>query len=235
MVRSKKPRVLVVDDDATILGLIETMLAASYQVQAVGSGQEALDTAERDEPNLVVLDLMMPGIDGFEVCRRLRTWSQVPILVLSARDRPGDKVRALDLGADDYVTKPFSIDELLARMRAILRRVDRPETVPASITTSDLQIDFDRHSVAVGGREIKLTPTEFHLLRELATHPGKLMTHSMLLQKVWGPSYRGELEYLRVFVRRLRLKIEPYPDRPRYILTESRAGYRFHLPESPGD
>lgn len=239
MMRTRKLRILIVDDESEILRLFESVLSGPYQVQGTSNGTEALAAVERDQPDLVVLDLLMPGLDGFEVCRRLRRWSQVPIIVLSGRDRPGDKVRALDLGADDYLTKPFSVEELLARIRAILRRVGRPElTGPPTLVAGELRIDFDRQQVSMAGREVRLTPTEFNLLRELAAQPGKLMTHRMLLQRVWGPEYRDELEYLRVFVRRLRRKIEPDPDQPRYILTESRAGYRFHVPEvnqAPGE
>lgn len=232
MVRTRKPRILVVDDEAEILRLVESVLSGPYSVQCTSSAAEALALVERDEPDLVVLDLLMPSIDGFEVCRRLRRWSQVPILVLSGHDRPGDKAKALDLGADDYLTKPFSVDELLARLRAILRRVMRPEhTAPPTLVAGALSIDFDRQQVLVSQREVRLTPTEFRLLRELAVQPGKLMTHSMLLRRVWGPEYRDELDYLRVFIRRLRRKIEPDPDDPQYIITESRAGYRFRIPE----
>jgi two-component system KDP operon response regulator KdpE len=232
MVRMKKPRILIVDDEVEILRLVESVVAGAYNADSTSSAAEALALVERDAPDLIILDLLMPGMDGFEVCRRLRRWSQVPILVLSGRDRPGDKAKALDLGADDYLTKPFSVEELLARIRAILRRVVRPEqTFPPTLVVGDLRIDFDRQQVLVAGHEVKFTPTEFRLLRELAVHPGKLMTHSMLLRRVWGPEYRDEVDYLRVFIRRLRRKIEPDPDVPRYIITESRAGYRFQAPQ----
>lgn len=233
MARTRKPRILVVDDEPEILRLVESVLSGPFNVKSTSSAAEALAVVEREVPDLVVLDLLMPGMDGFEVCRRLRRWSQVPILMLSGRDRPGDKALALDLGADDYLTKPFNVEEFLARIRAILRRMARPEPVaPPPLACDDLLIDFERQLVLVAGREVKLTPTEFRLLRELAVQPGKLMTHGMLLQRVWGAEYRDELDYLRVFIRRLRRKIEPNPDEPRYIVTESRAGYRFQIPEA---
>ncbi len=229
--RNKKYRILVVDAEPEILRLVESVLGEKYSIQTAASGVEALAIMARDEPDLIVLDLMMPNMDGFDVCRRIRRSSSTPVLVLSARNRPDDKVRALDLGADDFLTKPFNVEELLARIRAILRRVNRREQgTPPILVAGDLSIDFDHRSVSVSGNQVKLTPTEFHLLSELASEPGKLMTHTALLQRVWGPEYRDELEYLRVFIRRLRRKVEPDPDNPRYIVTEARAGYRFQVP-----
>jgi two-component system, OmpR family, KDP operon response regulator KdpE len=169
----------------------------------------------------------MAGLDGFAVCQQIREHSAVPILVISGRHADVDKVRVLDLGADDYLTKPFSREELLARVRALLRR-SRQGSAPAPVLNDGrLEIDFGRRPVTIDGQDVRLTPTEYGLLEQLASNPGKLMTHSVLLQRVWGPEYRNELDYLRVFIRRLRRKIEVDPSEPQYILTETRVGYRF--------
>lgn len=227
----RRPRVLVVDDDAEILSVMSSILSKTYQVATAERGNQALEIVEVTPPDLIVLDLMLPDVDGFSVCQRIRVFSQVPIIVLSAKASDRDKVRALDLGADDYLTKPFNVDELHARIRAVMRRAEfrqvPTESTPQMVDAGELKIDFDRRRVTLNGEDVRLTPTEYSLLRELATNAGKLLPHGMLLQRVWGPEYRHELDYLRVFIRRLRQKIEPNPDSPRFILTESRVGYRF--------
>jgi two-component system KDP operon response regulator KdpE len=222
-----RTRILVVDDDPEVVGLIRSLFGKTYDSRGARDGQEALRTLEDWPADLVVLDLVMTGLDGFAVAQHIRQNSTVPILVLSGRQSEQDKVRALDLGADDYLTKPFSRDELLARVRALLRRAHAPTSAARVLNDGRLCIDFGRRLVTVEGQEVRLTPTEYGLLEQLATNPGKLMTHSVLLQKVWGPEYRDELDYLRVFIRRLRRKIEPNPGEPEYILTEARIGYRF--------
>ncbi len=180
-------------------------------------------------PDLVILDIMMPKMDGFEVCRRLREWSQIPTIMLSARGDETDKVKCLDLGADDYLTKPFGTRELLARVRAVLRRTEATKTVstPPLFTSGDLRISFAQRQVTVAGKEVKLTPTEYSLLQEFVLNAGKTLTHSYLLDRVWGPEYRDEREYLHVFVHRLRTKLEPDATNPKYIMTVPGVGYRF--------
>ncbi|HVC33647.1 MAG TPA: response regulator transcription factor [Chloroflexota bacterium] len=228
-----RTRALVVDDDQDLVALIRSLLGKSFDSRGAGSGQEALQILEDWPADLIVLDLVMTGLDGFAVCQQIRQQSTVPILVLSGRQADQDKVRALDLGADDYLTKPFSRDELLARVRALLRRARQATSAAPVLEDGRIRIDFARRLVVVDGQEVRLTPTEYGLLEQLATNPGKLMTHSILLQRVWGPEYRNELDYLRVFIRRLRRKIESDPSEPQYIVTEPRAGYRFRSPHRP--
>ncbi len=226
----KKTRILVVDDELSIIKFLRVNLEAKgYKVLAAMDGAEALQTFEMELPDLVILDIMMPKMDGFEVCRRLREWSQVPIIMLSARGDENDKVKCLDLGADDYITKPFGASELIARVRAVLRRTEAAATVPTqhSFTSGDLQISFAQRRVTVAGKEVKLTPTEYSLLQEFALNAGKVLTHTHLLNKVWGPEYREDTQYLHVFVRRLRAKLEPDPTNPKYITTVSGVGYQF--------
>jgi len=226
----KKTRILVVDDELNIVKFLRANLEAkNYVVLAAMDGAEALQTFEMELPDLVILDIMMPKIDGFEVCRRLREWSQIPIIMLSARGDESDKVKCLDLGADDYITKPFGKGELIARVKAVLRRTEAAASTPTqpSFTSGDLQINFAQRRVTVSGKEVKLTPTEFTLLQEFALNAGKVLTHTYLLNKVWGPEYREEREYLHVFVRRLRAKLEPDPTNPKYIMTVSGIGYQF--------
>jgi two-component system KDP operon response regulator KdpE len=226
----RKKRVLVVDDEPQIVRALRVALTANgYEVVTAGNGEEALDLAASTPPEAVILDLGLPGLSGLEVCRSLREWSAVPILVLSARAEEREKVAALDLGADDYVTKPFGMDEVLARLRAALRRASATPPSEAVFAAGDLRIDFGRRLVTVGGREVHLTPTEYSLLKLLVTNPDRVLTHGMLLRSVWGSEYGEEAHYLRVFLRQLRQKIEPDPSRPRYLLTEPGVGYRFRM------
>ncbi len=225
-----KERILIVDDEPSILKFVRSNLQdKGYAVISATSGEEALHLIEMELPDLIILDIMMPGMDGFEVCRRLRQWSQTPIIMLSARGEEKDKVKCLDLGADDYIVKPFGANELMARVSAVLRRTRTTGTPPtkSSITSGDLVINLAKRQVTKAGMEVKLTPTEYALLQELAVNAGKVLTHSHLLHRVWGPEYREEREYLHVFVRRLRAKLEPDPNHPRYILTVSGVGYQF--------
>ncbi len=221
-------RVLVVDDDEQIRRALRTSLRAQgYDVVETPDGAAALTVAMTAEPDLVILDLGLPDIDGTEVIRRLRAHSQVPVIVLSVRDSQEQKVAAFDLGADDYVTKPFGIDELLARMRAVTRRSRGAEEGYSVLRFDDLEIDIARDFVVVGDQQVRLTPTEYKLLLSMASNPGKLLTHRWLLQRVWGPGYANESQYLRVFVRQLRRKLGDDANRPRFILTEPGLGYRW--------
>jgi two-component system KDP operon response regulator KdpE len=225
---------LVVDDEPQILRSLRTALtAAGYDIQTAATGEEALRLLQGRLPDLVILDLVLPGISGLEVCRRLREHSSVPILVLSARGEERDKVAALDLGADDYLTKPFGVEELLARIRAALRRaagVRGPSTV---IAAGDLRVDVDRRLVTRAGVQVHLTATQFNLLKTLVVHAGRVLTHAYLLRTVWGPEYEGETQVLRVFIAQLRRKVEQDPAHPRHIRTEPGVGYRFHLGDEP--
>jgi two-component system KDP operon response regulator KdpE len=226
-------RVLVVDDDPQILRAVRTSLQArGYEVTTAANGETALDVLSEDPCDLVVLDLGLPGIDGHEVIRRVRGWSEVPIIVLTVRESQHDKVLALDHGADDYVTKPFAMPELLARMRAVTRR-SATERRSSVLRFGDLEIDLGRQLVKKGESSVRLTPTEYRLLEAMATSPGKLLMHRWLLQKVWGPNYGEESHYLRVFIRQLRKKLGDDPASPRYIVTEPGLGYRWKAePES---
>jgi two-component system KDP operon response regulator KdpE len=220
-------RVLIVDDEPQIRRTLELNLAArGFAVDQATSGEMALELAARVHPDLVIVDLGLPGIDGIDVVRQLRTWGRVPILVLSARDSEASKVAALDAGADDYVTKPFGINELLARIRAAIRRAAVPEE-EAVVTTPDFSVDLAAKRVSAGGHEIRLTPTQWHLVEVLVRNQGRLVTQRQLLQEVWGPGYGDESHYLRVFMAQIRRKLEPDPSRPRYFVTEAGMGYRF--------
>ena len=224
-------RILIVDDEPNILGtLVPLVRARGYEVFSALTGRGALDAVERDKPDLIVLDLGLPDVDGVEVCRRVRESSNVPILVLSARGAEGDKVDALDAGADDYVTKPFGADELLARIRATLRRVESPSPPTDPIVCAGLVIDRERFRVLREGEEVRLTPREFELLTFLAQHPGRVLTHRTILKAIWGSNFVDQPEHLRVLVGSLRKKIEPNPASPKYILTEPWVGYRFADP-----
>lgn len=225
-----KKRILVVDDEVNIIKFLRSNLEArDYDVVAAIDGAEALNTFEKELPDLVILDIMMPKVDGFEVCRRLREWTQTPIIMLSARADEGDKIKCLDLGADDYITKPFGAGELIARVNAVLRRseVGGNQLAQPSYIRDDLMINFAKRQVTVAGNEIKLTPTEYNLLQEFVLNAGKVLTHTYLLNKVWGPEYGEETEYLHVFARRLRLKLEHDPAAPRYLMTVPGVGYQF--------
>jgi two-component system KDP operon response regulator KdpE len=226
--------VLVVDDDTQILRALRTSLKArDYDVRTAPNGETALTIVSEESVDLVVLDLGLPGIDGQEVIKRLRSWSDVPIVVLTVRDSQEQKIAALDSGADDYVTKPFAIEELLARMRAVGRRAGGEQ--PAAVYRfGELEIDLAREAVKLRGELVHLTPTEYRLLEAMATRPGKLLTHTWLLQKVWGPGYAQESHYLRVYVRQLRRKLGDDPANPEYIVTESGLGYRWK-PEPEGE
>ncbi len=224
-------RVLVVDDEAPILrALTANLRARGYQSDAAATGEDALRLAATHHPDAVVLDLGLPGMSGLEVIRGLRGWTTVPIIILSARGAERDKVAALDAGADDYVTKPFGMDELFARLRAALRRV-APTGEAASVTTPDFTVDLAAKTVTRDGGEIRLTPTEWGIVELLVRNPGKLVTQRQLLQEVWGPQYGDETNYLRVHMAHIRRKLEPEQGRPRYFITEPGMGYRFHVAE----
>ena len=222
-----KHRILVVDDDRQLLRALRINLSArGYEVVVAPDGETALNAASRQPPDLVVLDLGLPDVDGVDVVEGLRGWSAVPVIVLSARDQEQSKVRALDAGADDYVTKPFGMDELLARVRAALRRGSPVPQEPV-VTTEAFTIDLAARRVTRDGANVRLTPTEWHLLEVLVRNAGKLVPHRQLLQEVWGPKYESETNYLRVYLAQLRAKLEPDPARPRHLLTEPGMGYRF--------
>jgi two-component system KDP operon response regulator KdpE len=222
-------RILAIDDEPQIRrALRRTLESQAYDVRTVATGEDGL-AALAWHPDVVLLDLMLPDTDGLEVARRIRSQSTVPIIVLSARGEDEQKVRALDAGCDDYITKPFSTDEMLARIRVALRHAAGQGTAPV-VEIDDLQIDLDRRQVTAAGREVHLTPTEYDVLKFLVQHAGKLVTHRMLLQEVWGPEHIEETQYLHVFMSQLRRKIEPRDARPHYILTEPGVGYRFRAP-----
>ncbi len=221
-------RVLVVDDEPAIRRFLNAALSAhGYTIMEADCGQAALESAAANQPELVILDLGLPDFDGVEVTRRLREWSAVPVIIVSVRGQEADKIAALDAGADDYVTKPFAVGELLARMRAALRHASVPPVAEAVITIDDLVVDLPRRQVRVAGNEVQLTPTEFDLLRILAGHAGRVLTHRQLLREVWGPGYDQEMHMLRVNISNLRRKIEPDATRPRFIHTEPGVGYRL--------
>jgi two-component system, OmpR family, KDP operon response regulator KdpE len=222
-------RVLVVDDERAIRRFLRTSLAANgYVVFEAANGGEALEAVVRDRPDVMILDLGLPDLDGTEVTARLREWSRIPIIVLSVRDQEADKIAALDAGADDYLTKPFGVGELMARMRVVLRRIAHPETEPV-FTTRDLVVDLARRLVCVREGNVQLTPTEYDLLRVLVTHAGKVLTHQQLLRQVWGLGYESESHLLRVNISNLRHKIERNSARPEYIITEPGVGYRLRI------
>ena len=220
-------RVLIVEDDLPLRRALSTNLTArGYDVDVAGSGEEALANAARVHPDVVILDLGLPGMDGIDVVKGIRDWSRVPIVVLSARDAEHAKVAALDAGADDYVTKPFGMDELLARLRSAVRRA-APAPEAAVVTTDDFTVDLGERSVTRGDDVVHLTPTEWHVLEVLVRNAGKLVTQTQLLHEVWGPQYEKETNYLRLYLAQLRRKLEPDPSQPRYLITEPGVGYRF--------
>jgi two-component system KDP operon response regulator KdpE len=223
--------ILIVDDEPQIRRVMLTTLAShGYSVVEAVSGEEALEKIRTGRPDLIILDVNMPGMSGLETCAEIRTSSDVPIIMLTIRNSERDKVQALDAGADDYVVKPFGVQELMARIRAALRRSGPGDATPA-FSSDDLKIDFEKRAVTVKNNPVRLTPKEFELLRHLVANSGKALGHRRLLQAVWGPDYGEETEYLRVFINQLRKKIEPDPRKPRYIHTEPWVGYRFDPPQ----
>jgi two-component system KDP operon response regulator KdpE len=225
--------ILVVDDEPQLRRAVKaTLTDLGYSVIDARTGEEALEMLRSETPDLVLLDLNMPGIGGLETCRAIRETSDVPIIVLSVRNTERDKVQVLDAGADDYVTKPFGIQELLARIRAAMRRVPASNDTNVRVVVSDeLEIDFATRRITLNGHVERLTPKEFDLLKFLVDHANKPIAHRKLLQTVWGPDYGDEVEYLRVVVNQLRKKVEPVPSKPKYLLTEPWVGYRFAIPE----
>jgi two-component system KDP operon response regulator KdpE len=232
--RAAGEQVLVVDDEPQILRALRVILRnAGYEVATAATKSEALDAVAVRPPDAMVLDLVLPDGSGVDVTSEVRAWSSLPIIVLSAVGDEREKVRALDVGADDYITKPFGTEELLARLRAVLRRASDDRDDPV-VTVGDLSLDLADHRVSRGGEEIHLTPIEFDILRELAAHAGKLVTQRQLLQTVWGPGYDLETHYLRVHVAHIRAKIEPDPSHPSYLITEPGVGYRLRDPSEQG-
>ena len=229
---AKKVKILVVDDEPKIRLFIRTNLEArGYEVHLAQDGVEAVEKAALVSPDVIVLDVNMPRMDGIEACRRIREWTNTPIIILSVREDEKDKVKALNEGADDYVTKPFGIEELLARIKVALRHSAGSTTSASVFTARDLEVDLSQHVVKRRGEIIKLTRTEYELLAYLVSHHGKVLTHKELLHNVWGPEYGEESEYVRVFINQLRRKVEDDPSNPQFILTEPRIGYRFVKPE----
>lgn len=223
-----KKRILVVDDEQEITLVLRSGLSThGYDVRVAGEGEAALELFQAWTPDLVLTDLSMPNMNGLKLCQRLRAISAVPIIVLSVKGDEATKIEALDAGADDYVTKPFGMGELLARVRATLRRSPEASEEVTVIEEGDFRIDLESREVHVAGKELRLSPKEFDLLAYFVSHPGKVLTHRTLLAKVWGGNYTDQTEYLRVFIRHLRKKIEPEPAKPRYILTDPWVGYRF--------
>lgn len=229
---SATARILMVDDEPQIRRVVKTALVSNgYEALESRTGEEALDLVRTENPDLILLDMNMPGMGGMAACRQLRTISDAAIIVLSVRNSERDKIEALDSGADDYITKPFSVNELLARIRANLRRLPAQVEPAVFVIPDELSVDFSRRQVIAHGQEVRLTPKEFDLLQYLLSNVDKPVTHRKLLQTIWGPDYGGEVEYLRVFVSQLRKKIERDPAHPRFILTEPWVGYRFALPK----
>ncbi|MGC9333296.1 MAG: response regulator transcription factor [Anaerolineae bacterium] len=231
---SKKATILVVDDEPHVLKLIKANLESSgYKVLLAKDGEQAVTMVEEEMPDLVILDLMLPKMDGYAVCRRIRGFSAVPVIMLTARSAQVDLVHGFEVGADDYLTKPFSVTELLVRVQAVLRRTKWPEEIVSrrGFKAGPIEIDFAQHHVTVEGETVKLTPTEYRLLSYLASNPNRVVLHRELLRAVWGPEYGEETEYLRVYMRYLRQKLEPEPSNPRYLLTQPGAGYMLHQPE----
>jgi len=229
---SRKTKILVVDDEPKIRMFIRANLEArGYEVHLAQDGAEAVEKAALVSPDVIILDVNMPRMDGIEACRRIREWTNTPVIILSVREDENDKVRALNEGADDYVTKPFGIEELLARIKVALRHSTVTASQTPIFTASDLEVDLAKHAVRKQGKIVKLTRTEYELLAYLVSNCGKVLTHKDLLNNVWGPEYGEESEYVRVFINQLRRKIEDDPSNPQFILTEPRVGYRFHKPD----
>ena len=229
-----KANILVVDDEPHVLKLVKANLESSgYRVLTAGDGAQAVEMVERELPDLVILDLMLPKMDGYAVCRRIREFSSVPVIMLTARSAQVDLVHGYEVGADDYLTKPFSVTELLMRVQAVLRRSKWPEEIVSRqhFVAGPIEIDFAQHRVTLEGEAVKLTPTEYRLLSYLASNPNRVILHRELLRNVWGPEYGEETEYLRVYMRYLRQKLEPEPSEPRYLLTQPGAGYMLYVPD----
>jgi two-component system KDP operon response regulator KdpE len=221
------PRILVVDDEPAIRRAVTTNLARhGFRVEEAETGQQAIDLYSSFRPDVMILDLTLPDLDGLQVIEKIRERASTPIIILSVRGSERDKVSALDLGADDYLTKPFSVNELLARIRVALRHLARP-TSSGVFRTGDLEVDLEHRRVREGDKEVDLSPTEYDLLKVFVSHPDRVLTHSMLVHDVWGPEYGSESHYLHVYVARLRKKLETDPQRPRYIITEPGVGYRL--------
>ncbi len=227
---TRKPKILLVDDDPQLIKLVNSNLkSVGYEVQLAMDAPSAIDIIDREMPDMVILDIMLPGIDGYGLCQRIREFTDIPIVMLTAKVEDADKVKGLKLGADDYITKPFNVEELLARIEAVLRRAKSSEEASAlrSFTCGDVTVDFMQRRVTVKGQEIALTLTEYKLLSQLVANAGRMMFHGELLTKVWGPEYKNELEYLRAYIRHLRRKIEDDPHHPKYILSKPGIGYIF--------
>jgi len=229
-----KDRILIVEDEPRVVRLVSEILkAVGYEILIAGDGKRALEVVSLEQPDLVLLDVLLPGsMDGYEICRRLREFSTVPIIMLTAKARDADILTGFDAGADDYLTKPFNAKELLARVKAVLRRSQRPEEMTTAIfTCGELEIDYARHSVTHGGETVSLTRTEYAVLRHLALNANRVLSHADLLTAVWGPEYRDEVDYLRAYVRYLRRKIEADPSNPRTIVTVPGVGYMLSCPD----
>jgi len=223
----KGSRILIIDDEPQIRKLLRVSLGAhGYDIDEASTGLDGINRATIFKPDLIILDLGLPDIDGREVVRQIREWTPLPIIILSVKDQEQEKIAALDAGADDYLTKPFGVGELMARMRVSLRRAANSEDEPV-ITCGDLTVDLAKRLVAVGGQEIKLTPTEYDIIKVLAQHAGKVLTHKQLLKAVWGNTFDEDTHYIRIYIGQLRRKIEPNPTQPKYIITESGVGYRL--------
>jgi two-component system KDP operon response regulator KdpE len=230
-------KILVVDDEPRVVRLVSKVLeAVGYQVIAAASGEPAIEMVALERPDLVLLDILLPrGLDGYEICRRIREFSDVPVIMLTAKAQETDVLRGFDVGADDYLTKPFNAKELVARVKAVLRRIQRPEEmVTTTLTCGELEINFARRAVKVRGEKVSLTRTEYALLRQLALNTNRVMLHQDLLTAVWGPEYRDDIDYLRAYIRYLRRKVEVDPSNPRYIITSLGVGYMLACPEGQG-
>ena len=231
---TRKATILAVDDEPHVLKLVKANLESSgYKVLTAEDGERAVEIVERELPDLVILDLMLPKLDGYAVCRRIREFSAVPVIMLTARSAQVDLVHGFEVGADDYLTKPFSVTELLMRVQAVLRRSKWPEEIVLrqEFRAGPIEIDFAQHRVTVAGEPVKLTPTEYRLLAYLASNANRVIIHRELLRAVWGPEYGDETEYLRVYMRYLRQKLEPDPSDPHYLLTQPGAGYMLYQPD----
>jgi two-component system KDP operon response regulator KdpE len=227
-------KILVVDDEPRVVRLVrEVLVATGFQVVAAGTGKSAIEMVALEQPDLVLLDILMPsGPDGYEVCRRIREFSKVPVIMLTAKAQETDMLQGFDVGADDYLTKPFSAKELVARVRAVLRRTTHPEEIASTtLTCNDLEIDFARRTVKVRGEQVSLTRTEYALLRQLALNANRVILHRDLLAEVWGPEYRDDIDYLRAYIRYLRRKLEADPSDPQQILTSPGIGYMLVCPD----